>query len=202
MADPTSILTEAAHAASVASPSLTAQILPWLQTLLMPFVVVATAYAAWLVQRAILARRAAFDYIANHELHDEWQRLAAVALSRLAERSTKDEWAEIATAWSQAKLPEDDLEYIQPIFRWLNRREFISIGLLNGSIHQPTYADWWGIPFIREWERATPFIQALRSTDHGDEDLFRKFDELATSERFRQLAGWTPADSIHTEKTP
>ena len=95
-------------------------------------------------------------------------------------------WAEIATAWSQKRLTEDQLEHIQPIFRWLNRREFISIGLDNGSVHQPTYADWWGIPFIREWERAEPFLNALRSTDKGDEGLFRKFDELACSERFRQ----------------
>ena len=168
----------------------------------MPVVVLATAYVAWRVQRSVLARRAAFDYIANHELHDEWQDLAAVALSRLAARQTKDEWAAIATDWSQGKLSEDDLEHIQPILRWLNRREFVSIGLLNGSIHQPTYADWWGIPLIREWERATPFLQALRSTDHGDEGLFHKFDELATSQTFRQLSLWTAADSIHANNTP
>lgn len=116
----------------------------------MPVVVLATAYVAWRVQRSVLARRAAFDNIANHELHDEWQDLAAVALSRLAARQTKDEWAAIATDWSQGKLSKDDLEHIQPILRWLNRREFVSIGLLNGSIHQPTYADWWGIPLIRD----------------------------------------------------
>ena len=119
-------------------PPLGAQILPWFQTLLTPVVVIATAYAAWLVQRAVLARRAAFDYIANHELHDEWQRLAAVAVSRLAERSSKDEWAAIATDWSQGKLSKDDLEHIQPILRWLNRREFISIGLLK-RLHPPAH---------------------------------------------------------------
>ena len=96
---------------------------------------------------------------------------------------------------------EYDLEHIQPILRWLNRREFVSIGFLNGSIHQPTYAEWWGIPLIREWERATPFLEALRSTDHGDERLFHKFDELAKSENFRQLSHWTAADSIYPTST-
>lgn len=91
---------------------------------------------------------------------------------------------------------------ITAIAAWLVQREFVSIGLLNGSIHQPTYADWWGIPLIREWERATPFLQALRSTDHGDQGLFSKFDELATSQQFRDLSGWTEADSIHADPRP
>ena len=202
MADTTSTLTEAAQAASVASGSLCADTLPLLQTFLVPLLILATAIAAWLVQRAVLARRAAFDYIANHELRDEWEHLAATALSHLAARDTKDAWATIATDWSQGTLSQDDLDHIKPILRWLNRREFVSIGLLNGSIHQPTYADWWGIPLIRERERATPFLQALRSTDHGDEGLFAKFDELATSQKFRDLSGWTAADSIHADPRP
>ena len=143
MADTTSTLTEAAQAASVASGSLCADTLPLLQTFLVPLLILATAIAAWLVQRAVLARRAAFDYIANHELRDEWEHLAATALSHLAARDTKDAWATIATDWSQGTLSQDDLDHIKPILRWLNRREFVSIGLLNGSIHQPTYADWW-----------------------------------------------------------
>ena len=202
MADALSALPETASAVAEASVLVGAQFLPWAEVLLTPAVVLGTAYAAWRVQRAVLARRAAFDYIANHELTEEWQQLSEIALVRLAERSTKDDWAEIATAWSQNSLTKEQREHIQPISRWLNRREFISIGLINGSVHQPTYADWWGIPFIREWERAKPFLDALRSTDKGDEGLFHKFDELATSKSFRQLSGWRASDSVHAQKEP
>ena len=163
----------------------------------MPLVVLGTAYAAWRVQRAILARRAAFDFIANHELDQDWLEISATALHRLGARPSKDDWATTATNWSQGQSSDADVEHTKPIFRWPNRREFISIGLLNGSVHQPTYADWWGYDLIREWERAEPFVRAFRATDNGDDNLFCKFEELATSDTFRQLSHWTPADSIH-----
>ena len=193
----TSTLTEAAHAVSVASASLCADLLPWLQAVLMPLIVLATAFAAWRVQRAILARRAAFDYILNHELPQDWTDLSTTALQRLGARPNKDDWAAIATCWSQGKASDEDVEHTKPIFRWLNRREFIAIALLNGSMHQPTYARYWGFDFIREWERAEPFVSALRSTHSGDDDLYCNFEELAAAKTFRQLSHWTPDDSIH-----
>ena len=195
MVDSTNALSEAANAASVVSGTLCAEILPFMQVFLTPVVILGTALAAWLVQRSILARRTAFDYIANHELHDEWRAIAEAALVRLAEKRTKDDWASIATDWSQGNLSEKDRKHIQPILHWLNRREFVSIGLLNGSIHQATYADWWGVPLIHEWKRAKPFVRAFRSTDYGSDGLFRKFEELATSQKFRQLAGWSSEES-------
>ena len=77
-----------------------------------------------------------------------------------------------------------------PAFQWLNRREFVAIAILNGSMHQPSYATWWGIEFIHEWNRARGFVIALRTTTRGDEDLFSNFEHLATSAKFRQLAKW------------
>ena len=196
MADPISISTEAANAASVLSAFCSTDVLPWLQALLVPLVIVVTAYLAWRVQRDVLARRTAFDYIFTHELAQDWIDLSATALKQLAARPKKDDWAAIATAWSQAKFSEEDIKLTTPIFHWLNRREFLSIGLLNGSVHQPTYAEWWGFNLIGEWERAEPFVRAFRSTDRGDDGFFCKFEELATSDTFRQLSGWTPANSI------
>ena len=166
-----------------------------MQVFLTPFVILATAFVAWLVQRSILARRTAFDYITNHELNDEWWEMQNVALERLVKKPTKDDWASIATDWSQGNLSEKDREHIQPIMHWLNRREFVSIGLLNGSIHQATYADLWGDPLIRHWKHAKPFVQAFRATDKGSEYLFCKFEELANSQKFRQLAGWSSEKS-------
>ena len=143
-----------------------------------------------------------FDYIANHELDAEWTKLATTALRRLAERPSQDDWAAIATAWSQGKLANEDREHAQPIFDWLNRREFLCGMLLSGTAHQPSYADWWGVPLIREWERAEPFVRAIRSTEHGTNGHFRKFDDLANSDHFRNLSNWTGADSIHATKQP
>lgn len=179
---------EVAYATSIVSG---AGILPWLQVFLTPVVIVATAFVAWLVQRSILARRTVFDYIVNNELDDEWQKLREDALVRLSERPNKDDWSAIAIKQSNNQLSKEDLEYILPILNFLNRREFISIGLLNGSIHQATYANWWGVPFIYEWQHAKPFVQALRSTDKGDDKYFCKFEELATSQKFKKLSDWS-----------
>ncbi len=196
MADTNATLTEAADAASVASGCVSCDLLPWVQTFLVPAVILVTAYLAWRVQRDVLARRAAFDYIANHELDQDWIDLTTLARQRLRARPKKDNWATIATDWSQGELSDDDVEHTKPIFRWLNQREFVSIGLLNGSMHQPTYAEWIGIQFIRDWEHAEPFVNAFRSVDAGDDGFFRNFEDLATSQTFRNLVQWTPASSI------
>ena len=201
MVDSTHTLPEAANAASAVIAPLCTEIFPWVQTALTPGIILVTAYIAWAVQRTVLAKRATFDYIANHELDDEWQDLIVEVKTRLKSRPNKDRWGEIATHWSQDSLSDEDLENIKPILFFLNRREFISICLLNGSMHRPTYADWWGISLTQEWERAKPFIDALRSTDKGDAGLFCKFEELANSDKYKKLSGWTENDSIHHNRS-
>ena len=104
------------------------------------------------------------------------------------ERPNKDDWSAIAIKQSNNELSGEDLKYILPILLWLNRREFISIGILNGSIHQATYADWWGVPLIYEWKRAKPFIQAVRSTDKGDDKYFCNFEELSSLPKFSETS--------------
>ena len=200
MADTNSTWREAADAASATSslpPSLCSDLLPWLQTFLVPFAILGTAYLAWRVQRDVLARRAAFDYIADHELDQDWLDLTTLARQRLRARPKKDHWAAIATDWSLGQLSDDDIDHTKPIFRWLNQREFVAIGLLNGSMHQPTYAEWIGVQFVRDWEHAEPFVRAFRSVDSGDDGFFRNFETLATSRDFRSLVDWTPVNSIH-----
>ncbi|MCY4228726.1 MAG: DUF4760 domain-containing protein [Gammaproteobacteria bacterium] len=150
-----------------------------------PFVILITAFLAWLVQRNVLARRAAFDYITNHELDGEWLSLADTAVRSLASKTTKDDWADLATSWSQNKLSDEQLEEIQPILKFLNRREFVSICILNGSIHPSTYVEFWDITLVREWKYAKPFIKALRSTEKGDGSLFQKYEQLIKSHHLR-----------------
>ena len=159
-----------------------------------PFIVsvvlVATAIAAWRVQINILARRTAFDYIAQYELSKDYQDVAAKALRFLVPRPDPADWEEFAARWSQSNLSPEEQRESTPAFQWLNRREFVAIAMLKGSMHQASYATWWGIEFIHEWNRARGFVIALRNTRRGDEDLFSNFERLATSAKFRQLAKW------------
>ncbi len=181
---------EAANAASVVCGDWFCRALAIADVALMPAIVVATAVAAWRVQRTVLARRTAWDYISDRELEEDWQKLSQKALRLLADKKERADWEEFAAQWSLSKLSDDDVEETAPIFRWLARREFVAVGLLNGTVHMPTYAEWWGVEFIHEWKRAEGFVAALRATGRGDDDLFSKFEEAATSERFRQLAKW------------
>ena len=168
----------AADLLNVASPFMT------------PAVLVAAAIGAWRVQVNILARRTAFDYIAQHELSQDYQDVAAKALRFPIPRPHPGDWEEFAARWSQGNMSAEEARESMPAFQWLNRREFAAIAMLNGSMHQPFYATWWGMEFIHEWNRAKGFVIALRTTTRGDEDLFSHFEHLATSAKFRQLAKW------------
>ena len=197
MADINCQLTEAANAASFLSCTTAAD---WPLIVLTALIASATlggVALAWRSQRDTLTRRVTFDYIASHELGPDWVALATTAVQRLTNRPSQDDWGPVATAWSKSELAGADLDHAQPIFDWLNRREFLCAMLLSGTAHQASYADWWGIPLIREWERAEPFIRAIRATKHGTPGHFRKFQDLATSDAFRQLSNWTDKDSIH-----
>lgn len=142
MADMKCNLTEAADAASVlwctTSPDW-AFILPTTLIAAAAFFGVALA---WRSQRDALARRVTYDYIATHELGPAWSTLATDVLQRLADRPSQDDWAAIATAWSKSELASDGLAHVEPIFEWLDRREFLSAMLLSGTAHQASYADW------------------------------------------------------------
>ena len=155
-----------------------------------PAVLVAAAIGAWRAQVNILARRTAFDYVARYELSQDYQDPAAKALRLLIPRPHPGDWEEFAARWSQSNMSPEEERESMPAFQWLNRREFAAIAILNGSMHQPSYATCWGIEFIHEWNRARGFVIALRDKRRGDEDLYSNFERLATSAKFRQLAKW------------
>ena len=190
MSDPATNANEAAKAASFVSSDGCCEFLALADPFLMPLVVVATAVAAWRVQLNILARRTAWDYIVGTELQSGWQDSAAQALRLLVERPERSDWEEFAARWSQSTMSKEEEQKTAPIFEWLNRREFVAIAILNGSMHMPSYAVWWGIDFIHEWKRASGFVRALRATERGDEDLWSHFERLALSAKFRKLAKW------------
>ena len=166
------------------------QLLPALAPFLTPLVIVATAIAAWRVQLNILARRTAWDYIAEHQLQSDYILTANKAVRALAGKTEQSDWEELAARWSQGTLTDEDEKLTTPIFEWLNRKEFAAIAILNKSMHAQTYATWWGAELIHEWNRAKGFVYALRPMTRGDDDLYSNFERLATSPTFRQLAKW------------
>ena len=144
------------------------------------------------MQLNILARRTAWDYIADHQLASDYILTANKAVRALAGKAERSDWEEFAARWSQSTLTDEDEKLTTPIFEWLNRKEFVAIAILNKSMHAQTYATWWGVEFIHEWNRAKGFVHALRPMTRGDADLYSNFERLATSPSFRQLAKWKP----------
>ena len=139
------------------------------------------------MQLSILARKVAFDYVNNIELNADFRRISSSAKAYLNNHSN---WEEYAARWSQNKLSEDEINDSSDVFRWLNQREFASIALLNGTMHQLTFASFWGFSLIKEWELVEPFVRTLRNTEKGNDELFINFERLAKSEKFRALAKW------------
>ena len=181
MVDLTTVSSEAACAASF---------LPWIEAFLVPTVIVCTAFIAYRVQISVQAKRTAYDYIINYEWNDEWRKLSTEAIGHLTSKTSKDDWTYIALDWSRAKLSDKDSDMVATIREYLNRREFLSICLLDKSMDQSIYARWWGILLIEEWQKAEHFIEAFRSTEKGDDDIFSHFEKLANSEDFRRLSKW------------
>ena len=163
-----------------------ASFLPWIMidAFLILAVIVGAFIGGFFVYR-VQAKRVAYDHITNHELSAEWEELVAEATGYLAQKANKDDWKEIALAWSEKRLAEEGMaDTVRPIFEYLNRREVMSIFLLDGTMNQSAYARWWGVTFIKEWQAVKPFVQALRAAC-GDNGLYCEFETLANSEKFK-----------------
>ncbi|MXY64609.1 MAG: DUF4760 domain-containing protein [Gammaproteobacteria bacterium] len=190
MADPIITSPEAAQAASSTFNHSMSIFHLWAKVYLLPIVIFFTAFVAWRIQIIVFAKRAAYDYITNHEFDHEWRILSTKALEHLASGSSND-WDRLASSWAKTNLSEGkDLQIVEETLSYLNRREFLCTCLLDGSIDQDIYASWWGIPLIREWKRAESFVLALRSTEKGDKYLFCNFEKLANSDSFRKASNW------------
>ena len=69
------------------------------------------------------------------------------------------------------------------------RYEFVGIVIVNGTMHEETYAQWWGWEYVDHWEgHAAAFVRALRVAK-DDPTLFEYFEKVATSRKFKQLSG-------------
>ena len=170
-----------------------------MDALIMPAVVLITAVIAWRVQIDVMGRRAVHDFIVSRQLDSKWQQLAGTAIGSLKKRASQDDWSDEAASWSKQTLKKEQLGTISPIFEWLNNMEYAAVAIAHGTFHEGMYADCVGVEVINGWERAEPFVVAFRQTDRGDDDLFRHFEELATSKRFRNLAKWKDSYSVRAQ---
>ena len=161
--------------------------------MLVPTIIVITAIGAWRVQIVVMARQASWDFIANHEQSREWINLSKEAeahLRKTGSRAVKyrKDWEELAARWSAGTLADGEKKNLEVILHWLNRKEFVGIAILDGTMHMGLYAKWWGWEYIDEWMYAKGLVEALRATDRGDKTLFQYFENLAESEEFRKLS--------------
>ena len=166
------------------------------ESFLLPTVIVGTAIVAWRVQLNVLARRAAWDFIAQYEQSGEWQKIADEAKLLLADKPLAADWADFAGRWDQRKPTDADKETAARILNWANRKEFVGIALLNGTMHKKTYAQWWGWEYVEEWKQAAGFVEALMKTSRGDGELFENFEKVATNRAFRRLAKRPRGESL------
>lgn len=86
---------------------------------------------------------------------------------------------------SKGALDECEKDALVPVVNWLNRKEFVGIVVGNGTMHEKTYASWWGYEYVQDWSLADRFIEALRDA-MNDPTLFEHFEKLATCDRFRK----------------
>ena len=126
----------------------------------------------------------------------EWLNHSKEAEKRLLKKESREgrpwrEWEEFAARWSTGKLTDQEKEDMEAILFWLNRKEFVAIAILNGTMDMGLYAKWWGSDYIDEWRIAQGFVEALRATERGDEALFQYFQYLAKSKKFRKLSQWS-----------
>lgn len=164
-----------------------------IEIMLVPTVIVIAAIVAWRVQISVMARRTFWDFIANHEQSREWLNLTKEAEAHLTKKESREgkprkDWEKFAARWSAGTLADQEKEDLEAILFWLNRKEFVAIAILDGTMHMELYAKWWGWEYIDEWRLAKGFVEALRATDRGDKTLFRYFQDLAESEEFRKLS--------------
>ena len=167
-----------------------------IEMMLVPTVIVITAIVAWRVQISVMSQRVCWDFIANHEQSMEWLNHSKEASKHLLKKESREgkprrEWEEFAARWSAGKLGDQEKEDMEAILLWLNRKEFVAIAILGGTMHMGLYAKWWGWEYIDDWRIAQGFVEALRATDRGDETLFQYFQDLAKSAKFRKLSQWS-----------
>ena len=161
--------------------------------LLAPAVILVTAFFAWRVQLAILRKRAAWDFIAQHEQSEQWIDASNKAKIFLTALEDKDRLSEFVDQWSNRTLTERQRENAAAVIRWLNRKEFVAIAIDRRTMSRRLYANWWGFEYVNDWNQAADLIQAMIDSHRGDSLLFEYFEKVATSLQFRWHAKW-PCD--------
>lgn len=164
--------------------------------LLTPSVILVTAVIAWRVQLNVLARRATWDFVAEHEQSSEWLAVAFKARRILAIRRKACDWKRFAQRWNDRKPITEDRKIEEYVVHWANRKEFVAICILNGTLHKKMYAEWWGWEYIEEWRSFAAFAEALLDTERADAQLYQNFEKLATDRCFVKYAKWPETEEI------
>ena len=146
-----------------------------------------TATVAYWYQRAIWAKRAALDFALTYEIHDqEWVKSRGEAI-RFLESLPRDRCEGLAKRWSDKTLTQSEIAKLTDVFVWLNHMEMVAIGVLNRSLHESSYLNWFGHDDLpRRWSTASPLVDELRKTSRGGSDLYENFEKLAVKVKRQQ----------------
>ena len=114
----------------------------------------------------------------------------------MTNRPNACDWNGFAQRWSDRKPTDEDRKIAECVFFWANRKEFVAICILNGTLHKEMYAKWWGWEYIREWQRFAGFAGALMDTERADAELYENFEKLATDRSFGRYANWPETEEL------
>lgn len=139
---------------------------------LIAFIAVIVAVWGVVSQRAIARRNGTIEFIIRQESDSD----IMDARRRFLQLAESDGGLAQYTSPQHIKSPSDELNAIRTV---LNQYELLSIGIQRGVIDFETYCRWNRGGTIREWDRAAPFIFALRSKT-GNDALFHEFEEMVS----------------------
>ena len=133
--------------------------LTWLQSLSPVAILISGGIALFGISRAAetARKRATLDMIEKSESSEHYQRIHATFRDTLGNGVDDVKLQQLAEAKTQA-----DKDLRRQIEMFLNHYELVSIGILEGSLHEGTYESWMRSTVIRDWNTAADYIQRER----------------------------------------
>ena len=135
------------------------------------------AYRQVKKQRRLAADRATLKFIAGHEIHNpDWRRLETVFAEQMSagrDSDTSTPWKRLLGLDTQSAR-QDALD----VRSFLNHYELVAIAIREGIINESLYAMWYRTSYVRIWQKAEPYIVALRQERKSDQ-IYCNLEEQA-----------------------
>ena len=147
-----------------------------LLTLATPLTILGTAVVAWRLQKRIALRRATIDFISRLEVGSrEWREAKRLFAQMTSERDHPAPLLKLIgpVQWDESLV----------IASFLGHFEAVAVAIKHKAISEAIYKEWNRGSYIRAWEKAEPYVEALRDARKRPK-IYRSFQDLA--EKWRE----------------